>query len=403
MTVTNSLLTIDMITREAVRLFTNSNAFLMNVDRQYSDEFAKEGAKIGDTLRIRLPNDYTVESGAAITTIENTTEVKTNLTVSSQQHVPISFTSAEQALSLDDFSARILKPAVNALAGKVATDIMGLANTIPNLTYNDNSGIATPVLQTWATAGAILSQNSGALPSRKMVIDPMTQARTVSSFAGLFNPQAKIAKQYETGQMMGNALGADWMMDQTVAIHTNGTYSAGTIGAASQSGSSIAVNAITGTFKKGDVITFEGSYAVNRVTKATIGTLRQFCVTADVNNGATSIPIYPALIPPSGSDPVQYQTVTASPTSGGAITLVGGASVSYRKNFLFLPEAFTLATVDLPIPPNVRASRQNFDGVSLRIVDQYDIMSDQLITRLDILYGFAGVRPEWACAVADVV
>lgn len=402
----NSLLTIDMITKEAVRLFKNSNAFLQQIDRQYDSQFAREGAKIGDTLRIRLPNDYVTESGAAITTLQSTNEQQTPLTISNQEKVPVAFTSAEQALSLDDFSKRILAPAVNALAGKVAADVMGLADTVPNLVYNDVGGtIGSPVAGTWLDAGAALNINSAPTSERRLIIDPRTQARTINDLKGLFNPNRKISDQFMSGQMIGEALGFDWAMDQTVLQHTNGTYSAGTVNGASQSGSTITVNAITGTFKKGDVITFAGVNAVNRVTKNTTGELRQFVVTADVANGATSIPIYPALVPPVGGNKVAYQTVTASPANGAAITLVGGAGTSFRKNLTFRPEAFTLATADLPMYGKgvVAAARENFDGISMRMIQSYDVMSDQLITRLDILYGFARVRPEWACVVADKI
>jgi hypothetical protein len=56
----NRLLTFTDITREAVRFWKNSNAFLQNLDAQYDEMFAREGAKIGDTLQIYLPNDYMV-------------------------------------------------------------------------------------------------------------------------------------------------------------------------------------------------------------------------------------------------------------------------------------------------------------------------------------------------------
>jgi len=398
---TNSLLTINMITNEALRLFRNSNYFLNVISKQYDDSFAKTGAKIGTTLRIRLPNDYIVTTGKTVTP-ENTTELNTTLTVATQKNVPISFGSAEKALSLDMFSSRILKPAVNNLAGAVAADIMNAVEMGCNyISKTDGSGnLLTPDATTWLLAGAKLDNNSAPKADRKIILDPLTQARTVGSLAGLFNPQRKIDGQYMTGEMSTDTLGFDWGMDQTVIKHTNGSFTAGTVGAASQTGNTLATNAITGSLNQGDIITIAGVFAINRITKATTGELQQFVVTAPVLTGATSIPIYPAITPGN----VQYGTVTASPAANAVITLLGGANLVYRKNFAFHPEAFTMAAADLELPNGVQdASRAQYDGISMRIVSQFAILSDDFITRLDILYGYQAIRPEWIVCVADVL
>lgn len=397
----NSLLTIDMITNEAVRLFSQTNAFLRTVSRQYDDQFARSGAKIGNTLRIRLPNDYVVNDGPAITP-QGVNEQNTSLTVAKQKNVPVSFGTAEKTMSLDDFSERILAPAVNRLAAAVAGDLMSVADAAANLVMNTNNGaVVNPVAKTWLTAGAALDQNLAPRMDRKIILDPITQANTVSSLAGLFNPQVKISDQYETGLITRDTLGFDWMYDQTTKVHTVGTFTAGTVNGASQTGNTLVVNAITGTLKKGDIITIAGVNAINRLTGDDQGALRQFVVTADVANGATSIPIYPAIVPA----PAAFNTVTASPANGAAISLVAPAGSQYRKNLAFYPEAFTMATADLEMPTSgvVASARAMFDGVSLRMIEAYDVMSDQLITRLDILYGFAAIRPEWAVIVADEV
>jgi len=223
----------------------------------------------------------------------------------------------------------------------------------------------------------------------------------VSSLAGLFNPQVRISEQYETGIISKDTLGFDWMYDQTTQVHTVGSFSAGTVNGSGQTGSTLTVNAITGTLNQGDVITIAGVYAINRLTGASQGQLRQFVVTANVASGATSIPIYPAIVPA----PAAFNTVTASPANSAAISLVMPASSQYRQNIAYYPEAFTLATADLEMPTAgvVQAARANFDGISLRMIEAYDVMSDSLITRLDILYGYAAIRPEWSAVVADIV
>lgn len=397
----NTLLTPNQITREAVRLFINSNAFLQGVDRQYDDRFARDGAKIGDSLRIRLPNDYVVRTGR-VASPQDTNERSTTLTVATQQGVDLSFTSTDLTLSLDDFSERVLKPAMNNLAGAVALNVMTMAESGSNMVFKDNGsgGIATPDATTWLLAGAKLDNNSAPRGGRVITLDPLSQARTVSSLAGLFNPQQKISRQYETGEMMGTALGFDWMMDQTVLKRSNGTFSAGTVNGAGQTGSAITTNAITGTLNKGDVITVAGVQAVNRVTKQSTGELQQFVVTANVASGATSIPVYPPITPGN----VAYATVTASPANGAAISLIGGAGTTFRKNIAYRPEAFTLATADLEMPKGVdAAARESYDGVSMRYVSQFDATNDVFIRRLDVLYGYLAVRPEWVCSVPDIL
>lgn len=398
----NSLLTIDMITNEAVRLWSQSNAFLRTVNRQYDDQFARTGAKIGSTLRVRLPNDYVVNSGPAITP-QGTNEQNTTLTVANQKNVPVSFGTAEQTMSLDDFSERILAPAVNRLAAAVASDLMTLANSSANLIVKtDGSGnIISPDAKSWLQAGAAIDLNLAPRMDRKIILDPITQANTVASLAGLFNPQVKISDQYETGLITRDTLGFDWMYDQTTQVHTTGSFTAGTVNGASQTGNTLVVNAITGTLNKGDVITIAGVNAINRLTGQDQGTLRQFVVTANVASGATSIPIYPSIVPA----PAAFNTVTASPANSAAISLVAPAGSKYRQNLAFYPEAFTLATADLEMPTKgvVDAARAEFDGVSMRMIQAYDVMSDNLITRLDILYGFAAIRPEWSTIVADTL
>lgn len=404
----NSLLTPSMITREALRLFKNSNLFLRNIDTQYDDSFAKTGAKIGDTLRIRLPNDYTVRRGR-VAVVQDTNERQVPLTVAIQDGVDMGFNSAELALSIDDFSERFIQPAVNALAGGVSVEIMNAVESFSNLTFqgmaSDGTGtIVTPTSSTWLDAGARLDMTGtprmNARGRRKTILDPRTQARTVDSLKGLFNNSQKVGEQYKSGEMGIDTLGFDWGMDQNTLKHTNGTYSAGAVNGAGQTGSNLTVTAITGTFNKGDVITIAGVFGTNPVTKKTTGELRQFTLTANVAAGATTLPIYPAIAPGN----VAFGTVVASPANGALITLVGGAGVTFRKNFAMDPMALTMATADLPLPKNMdMAHREVYDGISIRFLRGFDITNDVFISRLDILYGYAAPRPEWGIGIADVL
>lgn len=328
------------------------------------------------------------------------------MVLATQKGVDVSFSSVDRTMSLDDYSERVLAPAINNLAGAIAADIMsgtegGVCNLVANLDGSNN--IISPTASTYLQAGASLNTNSAPLGERKIVNDPYTEARVVASLAGLFNPVADVARQYKTG-MMQQALGFDWLMDQTVIKHTSGSFSAGTVNIGGQTGSTILVNAITGTFTQGDIITFANVNAVNRITKQSTGQLRQFVLTAPAANGATSLSIYPAIVPAVGGNAVQYQTTDTSPINGAAISLVTKPSIVYRKNIAYAPQCVTMATADLELPRGVHeAAREAFDGVSIRMVTAYNVSTDQFITRLDILYGYLFVRPEWGVVVADAI
>lgn len=416
----NTLLTIGGITRRAVMLFLNSNAFIGNITKQYDDQFALTGAKIGQQLRIRLPNDYTTSRGPALQ-VQDTNEQSTTITVATQDHVDTSFNSQELTMSIDDYAEIILAPKINVLAGTVAYTVMsgvtvaqgpftgtvvnGVEGGICNLVSNvDGAGnIISPTLDTWTGAGANLDDNSAMFVGRKAILTPTTMGRTVSSFSGLLNPATEISRQYENSRIY-DALNFEWFSDQTTIVHTTGSFSAGTVNLGGQTGTSINVNAITGTLALGDIITFANVNAVNRVTKQANGNLRQFVLTAAAANGATVLNIYPAIVPSNAGNAVQYQTVDNSPINTAAITLATPASGRYRKNFVFAKECVTMVTADLEIPPaNVKAAREQYDGVSMRSLVSYVPGTDQTVNRLDCLYGWLFVRPEWGCVVADKI
>lgn len=412
----NTLLTIDMITREAVRLFKNSNLFIMNMDTQYDPSFARDGAKIGNSLRIRLPNDYVVTSGPAMS-LQATAEQYTTLTVSSQLNVAVPFFTAERTMSIDDYAEIIMAPMINNLAGKVAATVMlasegGVSNFISNVDAGGN--IISPTAEQFLTANAILDNNSADPMTRRIVNDPITDARTTTSLQGLLNPATEISAQYRTG-MMKSGLGYEkWFRDQTVIKHTSGTYnSLGTVSGGGQttspSGGTINVNAITGTLNKGDFIMIAAVNQVNRVTKQSLQTLQQFVLTAAAPTGATQLSIYPGLIPSgtgvAGGPDQQYQTVDASPLDGALIVMASKSGEVYRKSIAFVQKAVTMATADLVLPRKAveEAARAEYDGISMRILTDYLPGSDQLATRVDVLFGQLYIRPEWLVCVADKV
>jgi len=403
----NQLLTVSQITREALRLFLNSNSFIQVIDKQYDNQFANTGGgKIGATLRIRLPNDYTVRSGA-VAAPQDTNEKQTTLTIATQLGVDVSFSSADLALSLQDFSSRVLEPMMNNLGGAVATNVMQLAEGVPNICHavDGSNNTISPTAQTWLQAGAILDQLSAPRGNRRAVIDVLTQSRTIAGFTGLFNPTSDTSDRWRTGLMGTRALGIDdWRFDQTCILHTTAAYGTlGTVASVSADGSTLTTSALNGPLKRGDVVTIAGINSVNRVTKADNGQLAQFVITADATAGATTVGIYPPIIGPSGGNPVQYQTVAKAVTGNPALASPIKAGEAYRKNLVFVKEAFTMATADLDLPTGavVDCSRQVYDGVSLRVIRDYITTTDQWLTRTDVLFGTASPRPEWCVIVAD--
>jgi len=348
-----------------------------------------------------------VSDGPALS-VQNTNELSVSMTVATQRHVDTSFSSADLTLKLDDYSERITAPKMNVLAGNVASTVMsGVEGGICNLVSNTNSSgaIIAPTAETWLNAGAVLDNNSAYMEDRKAILNPRTMARTVSSLSGLFNPAPEISRQYKNARIY-DALNFEWMQDQTTINHTSGSFSAGTVNGASQTGTTLTVNAITGTLVAGDIITIAGVDAVNYITKATTGEARQFVVLDNVASGGTSINVYPAITPAaSDGSAVQYQTVTVSPANSAAISLATPASTTYRKNFVFAKECVTMVYADLVMPTGgvIAATRARKSGVSMRSITAYIPGTDQTANRLDVLFGFKFLKPEWGCFVADAV
>lgn len=420
----NNLINNSIITKEAVSIRRNTNEFVEAVDRQYEDMFARRGAKVGATINIRLPNDYVVQDGPIISP-EATVERSIPLTLTKRKAVPMVFSTQERTINIDDFSARYIAPAVNNLTGQVALDLMQTVTGVSNLVFNtDSSGaISTPVAANFLEAGAILDDRSCPRDERSAILSPFSNAKVVSGMSGLFNPVGTIGRQTTTGLMSQPILGVNrWATDQTVSIHTTGSYDSKSTfvsssttstgipvtisGLSGPHTSSVTVSAINGTISAGDVITFAGVYSVNAVNKQSTGRLAQFSVLSDVASGGTTLEISPALIgPDSSGNPVPYQTVASVPTTTSTVNLVAPAGSVYRKNLIFHKKALTLATVDLDEVRNgvIDCGRANLDGVSMRTLTYYDGQPDNEVTRLDILYGTALIRPDWCVIVADSI
>jgi len=394
----NSLLTIDMITRKALEILENNLVITRNVNRQYDDSFAVEGAKIGSTLRIRLPDRALVTDGAALQ-VQDDNEQFTTLTVASQKHIGVNFTSAELTMQLDDFADRVLKPRISQLASSIDADV---ANAYKGIYSSVGTPGTTPATSLVLLQGQQkLNEFAAMMPNRYATVNPAANAGLVEGMKGLFNPVDTISRQFRNGLMGEGVLGYEEMdMSQSIQQFTTGSRS-GTItvdGTMTVEGSSkITLNGTTGhTLAVGDVFTIANVYAVNPQTRQSTGSLQQFVVTA-ANTAAgskfTDVNISPAIYTASNA----LATVNSFPQNLATVTFVGAASTAYPQNLIYHKDAISFATADLLLPQGVdMASRQVHNGISMRVVRQYDINNDRLPCRIDVLYGYSVIRAPMA-------
>ena len=390
----NSLLTIDMITRKSLEILENNLVLTRNVNRQYDDSFAVEGAKIGSTLRIRLPDRALVTDGAALQ-VQSDNEQFTTLTVSSQKHIGVNFTSAELTMQLDDFAERVLKPRVSQLASSVDADVAtaykGIANSVG--TPGTTPSTSLVLLQ----ANQKLNEFATPMSPRYATVNPAANAGLVEGMKGLFNPTGTISRQFKNGMMGEGILGLDEInMSQSISNHTNGDWGTtitvtSTVSTEGQSTLPISFTGSSKTWNVGDVFTIAGVFAVNPQTRQSTGSLQQFTVTAvETGSSTATLDISPALFTASNA----LATVNAFPQAGAVVTMLGSANTGYPQNLVYHKDAISFATADLLLPQGVdMASRQVHNGISLRIVRQYDINNDRLPCRIDVLYGYDAIRP----------
>ena len=409
----NQLLTISKITNEALMVLENELTFTSEVDRNYDDQFAVVGAKIGNTVNVRRPGRFIGTTGPALN-VEDFNETSVPVTLSTQFHVDTQFTTQDLALSLDMFSDRVLKPGIAAIANKIDRDGLSMA-ALQTANIVGTAGTPPTGLITYLTAGAYLDAEGAPRDGRRScIVEPFTSATIVDSLKGLFVPQEAIGEQYRKGLMGRDSAGMNWKMDQNVVSQTFGSYAgsavcntttaSGFLTSGWASSSTITLTA-TGTvsFNAGDTFTIAGVYAVNPQNRQAYGSnkLRNFVVKSAVSatDGTMQVTVSPAVITAG-----QFQNVTIPTTSStAAVTPFNQSGTVSPQNIIMHRNAFTLAMADLELPEGVHFAGRASDkeiGLSLRVVRQYTINNDSIPTRIDVLYGWAPLYPELACRVA---
>lgn len=397
-----SLLTPTMVTREILRIAHEEAVFIKTTDQSYDDSFAKTGAKIGSSLKIRLPNKYIVRTGKALS-VQDTSETSVTLTSATQKGVDMNFSSAELTMELDDFSKRIAKPAISVLVSNIESAY--LAYVTP-LVYNlvGTAGTTPASMLTIGQARGRLNQMLAPQSDRCVQMNSTAMAAMTNAYSVLFSPTAAISEQYKEGYITRNG-GLDYYENQRIYQMVNGSDVTGTTDAAAavtDGGNTINMNTLVAisTQTNGEVFTVAGIYACHPETKNSLGYLQQFTIIgSSVNN---------TLVSPAITLTGAYQNVCSSSSAQLAassfnsqiVTFVGGASTSYDQHLAYYKEAFAFVTADLELPNGVHfAGREQMDGLSIRLLRQYDINNDNIPARLDILHGYEAIRPEWAVRI----
>jgi hypothetical protein len=408
----NTLITPNWVTKSVAAGYVNFLVFASNLTKEYNSQFEVNGAKMGDTINVRLPQRFTTTHGQALQT-QNIFDQTTPVTLNDQINVAFAFSSAQRTTSVEEVRERYVKPAAQALAN--AADVSAYSTLWPYV----YSQVGTPGTipnspLTYLQAGGKLDDLS--VSGKRFATLDIAHAYTISNASTtLFNPTARISAIFREGDMGGDKqLGIDeWRRSQSVQTRTTGTFTASTplVNGANQTGSTININGWANgatTLRRGDKFTIAGVFTVNPVAYSSTPRLQQFVVTADTSDAAgvtATLPISPSIIT-SG----QLQTVSNSPATGAVVTVVGATSAAggtlatttaavsllYTKDFGVLASADLVADLDGATASRISDKEM---GMSIRMAKQYQIGTDQNDTRFDILIGPAVLQARNAVAI----
>jgi hypothetical protein len=411
--VSNTVLTPQIINNELLRRFKNNLGFAKVVHHEdYSEHFAKPGAKIGDTLSLRDPVRFAAADGATLV-IQDVEERKIPLVINERKHSAFQFDSAELTLSIDRIGERYIDGTAVALANAAEVSGMTLAyRQTPN--FVGTPGAVPTTFLVYLTAFEALDRNSAPMDGeRYVVIGPKFQSPIVDALKGLFQSSEQIKRQYIKGRM-GTAAGMDWLMAQNLRTHTIGAITGGNpqVDGAGQLGSSLNIKNLTASspaFKAGDILTQAACFAVNPVSGDTLSDLRQFTILNDTTTdgaGKCTVNIYPPIaLVGDPAKPNPYATCSATMADAAVLLLFAAAtstSILTPQSLAFHKEAYAWACVPMVLPQAVEMAKRSTDkttGISIRTISQYDGVNDIFFTRADIMYGWVAPRKDWGCRI----
>jgi P22 coat protein - gene protein 5 len=411
----NAFAVTDLVAKEALRIAHEKLQFIGTIDRQYDSSFTGD-PKHGATLRVKSPNQYTRRQGSRVMDVQEQNEITQTITVATQDGVDMKFNSQELAQSVDNdgafdaLSKKYIEPAVAVLCSGIESDFIAFCT---KATYNLAGTAGTPPTDLVAVGAARAKLNQYLAPkdgNRCVQMDSVTMGGMVNGLKGLFQDSAQIREQYREG-MIGRTAMADWYENDRMWTMTNGSDVTATVDASSgvtDGGNTLNMTNAT-TPSVGQVFTIAGVYACHPETKAAYPSLQQFTFTS-VTAGGGAATVSPKIYltgPRKNVVSSTGGTLTAATFNSATVTFVGGASTSYVQNMMYHKEAFQFITADLPLMADaalcVRRGPIAGDkgGLSLRVWQGSDIRNDELLMRIDILYGMAALRPEWACRITS--
>ncbi len=415
----STLLTVDMITRASLEVAHEKLPFIGTIDRSYDDQFKNSGGKIGDTLRIRNPNQYTRRTGSRVMNTQDQKETSQSLTVATQDGVDMKFNSAELRLSIEDFSERYIVPAVSVLAAGIEYDVLSdVTKKVANLTGTAGTvvGSSSGDISAITNARAKLNQQLAPMDNRYVQFDSVTMGAIVNGNKSLFHPDSQMKEAFREGYYSRNAM-ADWYENEKTYTHTNGSDAdvAWAVDDATRLATADAdyTTPITvlnfdalGTAgpSVGSVFTIDGLYDCHPETKQKYSHLKQLTITAvgTISSNNQEFTISPPIYVSGARQNAWTATGAAAELEDNATTLFGSASGVYRQNLMYHRDAFSFVTADLPIMADAaECVRKVQDGLSMRVWKGSDIRNDEMLMRIDILYGWIAKRPEWACRISN--
>jgi hypothetical protein len=386
---TQTLATIDMITKESQLVLHESASFIPTVNRTFDDSFGKVGAKIGDSLRVRLPARQTVRTGRAMS-VQDIEDESVTLTCATQKGVDLRFTSAEMALGIDYLSERYIRPAMKLLVSEIEEDALSMTKNIANLA--GSAGTAMSDLSALGNARARLNGQACPKSDRSVILDSIQMSGVVDGLKGLYQDSAQIKEAMREGFYARLAMG-DLYENERIWTLPNSADVAGTLDTYTVTNGDldITVTGFSAAPVEGMVFTLAGCFAVHPETKQNLGYLKQWVVGS--GSTTTNIVVQGGIFT-SGPK----QNCSGAPSTTANVVFVGSASTNYRQGLMYHKDAFAFVTADLPLMGgSEKCVRMVQDGISLRVWQGPDIVNDELLTRIDILYGYKAIRPEWAC------
>lgn len=404
------------VSTDVAMFWSNNIKALKLTEKTYGSEWKDkpDGAQIGYTVQQRIPQRFRVLRGQALQQ-QPVLNQTVPISLTDQLQVAMGWSSADDALLVEEVQERYTMPAGESLANEC--DRFFVSSVFTSVYFSAGTAGSGPIADNGTWTDAVAKLRAFGVPKELLgVIDPMQQSKLQSTNIALFNPQGTIGKIFDEGFFGFGALGVEeWAWDSNMPAFTTGYFNSSTpvVSGGNQSGSSLLVSGLgTYSFVVGDTFTIDGVYGVNPISYVNTGILQEFVVTAAVSGSSTAtLSISPSIIADTTS---QLQTVQALPANSAALTFKGAtgtvsatmgnsagtAGLVSKQSLIANPGAFAFVSADLPVKlagaVAGRTPGATTDKVSIRYVDQYNIQTDQMPRRMDCLVGSAAILPYFA-------